>query len=150
MRELRVIAHERGLKYYLHLSKPELFSLLQRKQGGGTGASAQQQPIASAVHDESKKHASDGKGDHHGEPVEATKTNDSSCCTLNTASSAKCASTKNCSKGTRSSLRLSKLKRKAADDDGDEENQPHKKKPKSVINTLDPIMMCELGPHTVR
>lgn len=153
MRELRVIAHERGLKYYLHLSKPELFSLLQRKQGGGTGAPPAQ-PSATATgaadaHAETKKHANDGTGDRHAESADAdaTKTSDSACCPT---SSVKCASSKNCPKGTRSSLRLSKLKRKAADENGDEENQPHKKKAKSVINTLDPIMMCELGPHTVR
>ncbi|KAG7386159.1 hypothetical protein PHYPSEUDO_000591 [Phytophthora pseudosyringae] len=36
VQELHAVAHERGLKYYLHLSKPELFSLLQRKEGGGS------------------------------------------------------------------------------------------------------------------
>lgn len=40
MGELRTVAAERGLKYYRHLSKPELFSLLQRKEGGGGGAKA--------------------------------------------------------------------------------------------------------------
>lgn len=158
MRELRVIAHERGLKYYMHLSKPQLFSLLQRKQGGGTGAPpTQQQPIASTtadiVHEDRTKTVSDGKGDRHEQHADAgtAKTSDGSCCsTITTLSSVKCASTKNCPRGTRSSLRLSKLKRKAADEEGDEAHQPRKKKAKSVINTLDPIMMCELGSHTVR
>ncbi|KAJ0403735.1 hypothetical protein P43SY_003040 [Pythium insidiosum] len=36
MTELRAVAADRGLKHFQHLSKPELFDLLQRRQGGGS------------------------------------------------------------------------------------------------------------------
>lgn len=51
MGELRAVAHERGLKYYMHLSKPELFSLLQRKEGGGSSKPAAATPTEDAKED---------------------------------------------------------------------------------------------------
>lgn len=110
MRELRTVAHERGLKYYLHLSKPELFSLLQRKEGGG-----------------SSKPAEDAKEDG------VRRVESASAPT------------------TRSSERLSSRKKKRKTRENDKTEAPRdNKKAKVVINTLDPIMLAELGPHTVR
>ncbi|KAE8912481.1 hypothetical protein PF005_g7234 [Phytophthora fragariae] len=107
MRELRAIAHERGLKYYMHLSKPELFSLLQRKEGGGSSKPAAATP--------------DAKED----VVRRVET------------------------ATRSSERLSRRKQKRKTRENDKADAPRdKKKAKVVINTLDPIMLAELGPHT--
>lgn len=111
MQELRVIAHERGLKYYMHLSKPELFSLLQRKEGGGSAAKLTP-TLGIAKEDTVKK------------------------CALTATATA-----------TRASERLSSYvkKRKAMDK---AEVPRDIKKAKMVINTLDPIMLTELGPHT--
>ncbi|POM60906.1 hypothetical protein PHPALM_30175, partial [Phytophthora palmivora] len=112
MQELRAIAHERGLKYYLHLSKPELFSLLQRKEGGGSSKKA-----ATAASDDAKEDAT--------RRVESTPT-----------------------LATRSSERLSSRKQKRKTRENDKTESPYDKKAKVVINTLDPIMFTELGPHT--
>ncbi|POM57758.1 Hypothetical protein PHPALM_37689 [Phytophthora palmivora] len=112
MQELRAIAHERGLKYYLHLSKPELFSLLQRKEGGGSS-----KKTATAASDDTKEDAT--------RRVESTPT-----------------------PATRSSERLSSRKQKRKTRENDKTESPHDKKAKVVINTLDPIMFTELGPHT--
>ncbi|KAL7693633.1 hypothetical protein Plhal304r1_c003g0010341 [Plasmopara halstedii] len=110
MQELRNIARERGLKYYMHLSKPELFSLLQRKEGGG---SATKLTVASET------------------AKENTVRRNECALTVRTAA-------------TRVSERLISYnkKRKAID------NADDRKKAKVVINTLDPIMLTELGPHT--
>ncbi|KAK1936700.1 hypothetical protein P3T76_010135 [Phytophthora citrophthora] len=111
MQELRTVAHERGLKYYMHLSKPELFSLLQRKEGGG-----------------SSKRTADAKEDvkedsvRHVESIPTT--------------------TKRCSD------RLSSQKKRKTPEDDTADAPSDKKKAKVVMNTLDPIMMTELGPHT--
>lgn len=129
MRELRAIAADRGLKYYLHLSKPELFSLLQRKEGGGGKAKP-----AAVSNDQGKQssarpseHPNDVAADHGDRSAKAAPSDP---------------------KATRSSERLSskKIKRKA----DEERAAPAKKKAKVVANTLDPIMLAELGPHTVR
>ncbi|KAF4320094.1 hypothetical protein BBO99_00005909 [Phytophthora kernoviae] len=112
MRELRAIAAERGLKYYLHLSKPELFSLLQRKEGGGA--------LKAATH-----------------AAEDTKEND-----IRLVESAPTATK-------RTSERLSSRKNKRKSPESGKTEAPRdKKKAKVVINTLDPIMLAELGPHT--
>ncbi|RLN50806.1 hypothetical protein BBJ29_002304 [Phytophthora kernoviae] len=112
MRELRAIAAERGLKYYLHLSKPELFSLLQRKEGGGA--------LKAATH-----------------AAKDTKEND-----IRLVESAPTATK-------RTSERLSSRKNKRKSPESGKTEAPRdKKKAKVVINTLDPIMLAELGPHT--
>ncbi|KAG7400694.1 hypothetical protein PHYBOEH_004741 [Phytophthora boehmeriae] len=112
MRELRAIAADRGLKYYLHLSKPELFSLLQRKEGGGVLKAA-----ASTAED--------------------AKEND-----IRLVESAP-PPTK------RTSERLSSRRNKRKSPESGKTEAPRdKKKAKVVINTLDPIMLAELGPHT--
>ncbi|CAH0473694.1 unnamed protein product [Peronospora belbahrii] len=109
MWELHAIAHERGLKYYMHLSKPDLFSLLQRKEGGGG--------LLKPVKDANK---------------DTMRLTESSEATI-----------------TRSSERLSLLKKKRKTRENDKaEDMRDKKKAKMVINTLDPIMLAELGPHT--
>eukprot|EP00644_Phytophthora_capsici_P015937 jgi/Phyca11/509779/fgenesh2_kg.PHYCAscaffold_49_\ len=110
MQELRTVAHERGLKYYMHLSKPELFSLLQRKEGGGS----------------SKK-----KADSNEDAKEDSVRHVESVPTANKRCSDRLSSQK---------------KRKTPDDTADAPSE--KKKAKVVMNTLDPIMMTELGPHT--
>ncbi|OWZ07488.1 hypothetical protein PHMEG_00020113 [Phytophthora megakarya] len=111
MQELRAIAHERSLKYYMHLSKPELFSLLQRKEGGGSS----KKPAASEDVKEDVSRRSEGA------PVAAM----------------------------RSSERLSSRKQKRKAGENDKGETAHdKKKVKVVINTLDPIMLTELGQHT--
>ncbi|KAJ8578217.1 hypothetical protein ON010_g987 [Phytophthora cinnamomi] len=52
---------------------------------------------------------------------------------------------------TRSSERLSRRQQKRKTREDDKADAPRdKKKAKVVINTLDPIMLAELGPHTVR
>ncbi|GMF27958.1 unnamed protein product [Phytophthora fragariaefolia] len=113
MRELRAVAHERGLKYYLHLSKPELFSLLQRKEGGGSSRAAT--ALAEEVKD----------------------VKESSVRRVETA--------------TRASERLSSRKQKRKKRENDKVDASRDaKKAKVVINTLDPIMLTELGLHTVR
>lgn len=177
MRELRVIAHERGLKYYMHLSKPELFALLQRKQGGGTGAplltpataatpsssttKATTTTATTATLDAAKKR--DGKGDDTTDLASgATHLNSSPDArpAAYVSASARTSATRSSPQPTRSSLRLSTLKRKCDDDADADDHQPNKTTKKSTkskkkqktaaTNTLDPIMMCELGPHTVR
>ncbi|CAH0487495.1 unnamed protein product [Peronospora farinosa] len=107
MWELRAIARERGLKYYMHLSKPQLFSLLQRKEGGGLF-----------------KPAEDAQED-------AVRLIESAQVTT-----------------TRSSERLSCLKKRKTRENDKAEALRNKKKAKIVINTIDPIMLAELGPHT--
>ncbi|EGZ27122.1 hypothetical protein PHYSODRAFT_467578 [Phytophthora sojae] len=114
MGELRAVAHERGLKYYMHLSKPELFSLLQRKEGGGSSKPAAATPTE------------DAKEDAKEDVVRRVET-----------------------AATRSSERLSSRQQKRKTREDDKLDAPQdKKKAKVVINTLDPIMLTELGPHT--
>uniref|UniRef100_K3WA07 Uncharacterized protein n=1 Tax=Globisporangium ultimum (strain ATCC 200006 / CBS 805.95 / DAOM BR144) TaxID=431595 RepID=K3WA07_GLOUD len=161
MRELRVIAHERGLKYYLHLSKPELFALLQSKQGGGAGVvigttatTVLSVPTSAAAANTGKptaKGAAKTSEDRSDDKRAESRTADvvvasQPGCDGSKCLSAKCATSKVC--GTRSSLRL--LKRKASNEDehADKEQEQPAKKAKIGINTLDPIMMTELGPHT--
>lgn len=133
MRELRAVAADRGLKYYLHLSKPELFSLLQRKEGGGgkTMAAVATTTAATASADQSKQSSA-----RPGEPAKEAAADRSSAVVAD-------------AKATRVSERLccKKTKRKASDEGSSPEN---KKKAKVIANTLDPIMLTELGPHTVR
>ncbi|ETI50827.1 hypothetical protein F441_05705 [Phytophthora nicotianae CJ01A1] len=115
MQELRAIAHERGLKYYMHLSKPELFSLLQRKEGGGSATKPA--PPADATKEDVMRR------------VERTPTATATA--------------------TRTSERLSSRKKKRKTRESDKTKSPRdNKKAKMVINTLDPIMLTELGPHT--
>ncbi|TMW60297.1 hypothetical protein Poli38472_000339 [Pythium oligandrum] len=123
MRELRAIAADRGLKYYRHLSKPELHALLHRKAGGALSA---------------------GDGEQqHGEGKESSVREGEVTTTKETETT----STKEKKmKATRCSERISALKRKVEDDE--EESERERKKAKKVINTLDPIMLTELGPHT--
>ncbi|KAH7474072.1 hypothetical protein PRIC1_014386 [Phytophthora ramorum] len=102
MHELRSVAVERGLKYFLHLSKPELFSLLQRKEGGG-------RPQPASAKEDAVRRVEDAP--------------------------------------TRASERLYKNKRKTRENDRADAPRD-KKKAKVVVNTLDPIMFTELGPHT--
>lgn len=111
-----MIAAERGLKHqnYIHLSKPELFDLLQRKEGGG----------ASITHHPHSKEAC---------ARESEKVRDE--CLPSEAPVKRC------------SERISALKRKADADESDSETKD-KKRMKRVINTLDPIMLTELDPHT--
>lgn len=161
MRELRVIAHERGLKYYLHLSKPELFALLQRKQGGGAGVSSSTTTTTMSIGATTTmstknkpvgKRKVDGTCDKQGEAREADVVVGQKPCDGSKCSTATCVSGRVCAKGTRSSLRLSSLKRKTTNDEGvaADDQDREKKRAKTGINTLDPIMMTELGPHTVR
>lgn len=106
MGELHNIARKRGLKYYMHLSKPELFALLQRYEG-------------------LSKLTKDAKED----VVQLTES----------------AMTMRCSE------RLSYLKKKRKIRENDmAEVSRDKKKAKMIVNTIDPIMLVELGPHTVR
>uniref|UniRef100_M4C1R9 Uncharacterized protein n=1 Tax=Hyaloperonospora arabidopsidis (strain Emoy2) TaxID=559515 RepID=M4C1R9_HYAAE len=122
MTELRALAHDRGLKYYLHLSKPELFSLLQRKEGGGGGSGDN----ANAIYKVSQS-------------IEDAKLD-----VAQIIASAVATST------TRSSERLSSLKKKRSTDvEAEGAVQEKKVKTAAVVNTLDPIMLTELGPHTV-
>ncbi|KAL3669648.1 hypothetical protein V7S43_005032 [Phytophthora oleae] len=114
MQELRTIAHERGLKYYVHLSKPELFSLLQRKEGGGSSKKAD-------AKEDSKEDVKEDSVRH----VESTPT-----------------ATKRCSD------RLSSQKKRKTRENDTEDAPRDNKKAKVVMNTLDPIMLTELGPHT--
>ncbi|TDH69218.1 hypothetical protein CCR75_004400 [Bremia lactucae] len=104
MQDLRILAHTRGLKYYQHLSKPELFSLLQRNESGGSTVRL----VATATND----------------PVPTAQTSQTrritTCC-----------------------LR----KRKARENDSMEDSRS-RKKAKIVANTLDPILLTELGPYT--
>ncbi|KAI9895426.1 hypothetical protein PsorP6_018750 [Peronosclerospora sorghi] len=107
MRKLRALAHERGLKYYMHLSKSKLYSLLQRNDGGAASKSV----------DEGKENVAFVN------------------CALATT--------------TRASERLSWLKKKRKTREFDmTEARRERKKAKMVINTLDPIMLTALGPHT--
>jgi hypothetical protein len=138
MAELRVIAAERGLKYYMHLSKPELFDLLQRKEGGGsTVHSTSPTPSATPATVSVVK-----------EPT-AAHTKESLVRPSERAHDETAADKSASSTNKRCSQRLSALKRKAPADDADSES-PEKKRLKRVINSHDPIMLTELGPHTVR
>lgn len=156
MCELRAVAHERGLKYYLHLSKPELFALLQRKHGGGAGTQkprvdsstgAELSGRSAAVSDSSAVTATALQSSDAIASSAAAPPQSSSSSSGRVAVDAKAP----CPKATRSSARLSQLKRKATalDEEGDDP-RVRSKKHKVAINSLDPIMMCELGPHTVR
>ncbi|KAF1329851.1 hypothetical protein FI667_g5562, partial [Globisporangium splendens] len=162
MRELRVIAHERGLKYYLHLSKPELFALLQSKQGGGAGvvsgtttttvpsaptsaATASTSKPAAKVAAKSSENRDDDKQAESRAADGVVMTSQTPCDDGNKCSGAKCVAGKVC--GTRSSLRL-KRKASSEDENADKEQEQPAKRAKIGINTLDPIMMTELGPHT--
>ncbi|TYZ58468.1 hypothetical protein PybrP1_007986 [[Pythium] brassicae (nom. inval.)] len=154
MRELRAVAHDRGLKYYLHLSKPELFALLQHKHGGGSGATTTAATATSA--DASNKQRAVAVATHT-ERVDASASDAGTVASTAPIASGATAAGPAYHKPTRSSLRLSKLKRKAGVALGEEEvddtgERPHRtgsaKKTKVASNTLDPIMMCELGPHT--
>ena len=123
MTELRALAHDRGLKYYLHLSKPELFSLLQRKEGGGGGSGDN----ANVIYKVSQS-------------IEDAKLDVAQIIASAVATSS-----------TRSSERLSSLKKKRSTDvEAEGAVQEKKVKTAAVVNTLDPIMLTELGPHTVR
>jgi hypothetical protein len=116
MQELRDLAHERGLKYYMHLSKPELFSLLQRKEGGGSS-----KPATSTV-SSSPEAKTDAVRNAESTPEPAA---------------------------TRSSERLSFCQKKRKTRDDEAETPKDIKKAKVAINSLDPIMLTELGPHRV-
>lgn len=138
MGQLRALAAERGLKYFRHLSKPELFALLNRKEGGGTAAAKTTPTVtmpAAGLRENVSAHANVDKPQSAGHDA-ATK------------------NPKACSKATRSSERISKRKRDASvAEDAHEDAETAdscKKAKKSAINTLDPIMLTELGPNTVR
>lgn len=115
MKELRAIAAERGLKYYLHLSKPELFSLLQRKEGGGSSTQRLDLNIGNT------------------------------CCSKKSFASSSI--NKQWMKGRRWSLRLSLKKHSLKIGESSRNCAKMRKRP---INTVDPITLDELGPHTVR
>lgn len=115
MKELRAIAAERGLKYYLHLSKPELFSLLQRKEGGGSSTKRLDLNIGNT------------------------------CCSKKSFASSSI--NKQWMKGRRWSLRLSLKKHSLKIGENSRNCAKMRKRP---INTVDPITLDELGPHTVR
>lgn len=113
MIDLRAIASERGLKYYLHLPKPELFALLQRKQGGNVSTTLHVHP--DQISSYAKKLL----------PVNSSK---------------------RCMKGMRHSARLSLKNR----NDAKKKTEKGKRKQRIPMNDIDPIMLTELGPHTVR
>lgn len=141
MGELRALAAERGLKYFRHLSKPELFALLNRKEGGGSAAAktmATGRIAATVPHESASAHANvDKRSQNAGQADHDTATKNQKACT----------------KATRSSERISKRKRDAStavDTHEDTETADSCKKAKtSAINTLDPIMLTELGTNTV-
>ncbi|GLE01635.1 hypothetical protein PINS_up010469 [Pythium insidiosum] len=115
MTELRAVAADRGLKHFQHLSKPELFDLLQRREGGGSSTA----PLRDAA--------------------SAGKVADVRPCEASTSAK------KAVVKATRCSERLCARKRKAEEYDHDTVDR---KRAKNVINTVDPIMLTELGHHT--
>nr|CCA24129.1 conserved hypothetical protein [Albugo laibachii Nc14] len=113
MKELRAIAADRGLKYYLHLSKPELFALLQRKEGGGSSALRMDLNFGNTF---CKK------------PLASNSMNTQWM------------------KGRRWSLRLSLKKHSVKITENSQNRTKLRKRP---INTVDPITLDELGPHTL-
>ncbi|DBA03746.1 TPA: hypothetical protein N0F65_004163 [Lagenidium giganteum] len=109
MCELRAVAADRGLKYYMHLAKSDLHALLLRKNGTTTGTKLD------------SLRASETAGKSRSQSL---------------------------AKAVRTSARLSERKRKA--EDGEMPRKKKGKAPEVTTNTLDPIMLTELGPHTFK